>query len=528
MQHKTIMASSIVVIVIGIALPLLVALQYSWQRAINLEQIHLRQYADRAIDRAERNITEIDLALQRMQNSEAVPCSMAHILEMRAIALETRSIEEVRYYQDGRLRCTSWETVDQREERSASTDIIQHGDLTITLNVESSFSKKRRMVELRRGNYVGLTDPMRFVDVIVNKDIQIAVGFGDGRILAVRNTSDPRAIAKAFASNTAPSLAGKITALQARRDMMVLVVAPDSYAAAEVNDQRKWLLPCALAVGGIFATLVLRSLRRRLSLYGRLVVAIKKRELQVHYQPIIDLRTGLCVGAEALVRWIRHDGAVISPDLFIPVAEEHGLIYEITDQVFANVRADMAKLLAGDRGLHIAINLSAEDVRTGRFLAVLKKELSGTEIEASQIWLEATERGFLEPDAACRTLSQARRVGYAVSIDDFGTGYSSLASLQSLPLDSLKIDKAFVNSIDTHGAQSQGDQVNDVTSHIIAMGKSLGLRMIAEGIETQVQLDYLVKRGVEFGQGWIFSRALPAATFIEFYKDRNRGQGQKG
>ena len=167
-----------------------------------------------------------------------------------------------------------------------------------------------------------------------------------------------------------------------------------------------------------------------------------------------------------------------------------------------------------DRSLHVAINLCASDIETGRVLDVLERALAGSGIEAQQIWLEATERGFINVDAARATLEKARARGHAVAIDDFGTGYSSLASLQSLPLDALKIDKAFVDTIATDAATSS------VTPHIIAMARGLKLQIVAEGIETQAQADYLAAQQVEFGQGWLFAKALPAPEFLTFYNAR--------
>ncbi|MFN4162568.1 MAG: EAL domain-containing protein, partial [Stenotrophomonas sp.] len=260
--------------------------------------------------------------------------------------------------------------------------------------------------------------------------------------------------------------------------------------------------------------------RRRLSLQAELATAVRKREFFMHYQPIIELDTGICVGAEALVRWSRPDGSQVRPDLFIPLAEEHGLIEALTDQVIELVIADMRALLVQDRSVHIAINLSAGDVSSGRALKVLSARLAGTGIHPQQIWLEAPERGFIDVQRARNTLALARRAGHCVAIDDFGVGYSSLQYLQQLPLDALKIDKSFIDAIGTDSATSP------VTSHIIDMAKTLGLFTVAEGIETPAQLAYLQARQVEFGQGWLFSRPLPPEAFVAFHHQRLQQYGK--
>jgi sensor c-di-GMP phosphodiesterase-like protein len=265
-------------------------------------------------------------------------------------------------------------------------------------------------------------------------------------------------------------------------------------------------------VAAAMIALVVWLSRRRLSIAGELAAGIRRREFVVHYQPIIDLRTGRCIGAEALVRWIRRGGKTLRPDLFISIAEDNGLMARITEEVFRLVIRDMEDLLGEDRGAHISVNLSASDLKDGGALRVLQRMLEGTVIDPRQIWLEATERGFMDVDKACSVIEQARAQGHAVAIDDFGTGYSSLSYLQRLPLDSLKIDKSFVDTIGTDSA------THKVTDHIIDMAKSLNLLTVAEGIERQEQEDHLKAREVDFGQGWLYGKPMPAPEFIAYYK----------
>ena len=211
------------------------------------------------------------------------------------------------------------------------------------------------------------------------------------------------------------------------------------------------------------------------------------------------------------MRWQRPGGKQMRPDVFIAIAEENGILPRITAEVFRLVIRDMEELLAVDRGVHISVNLGASDMKDGEVLRVLERMLLHTSIEPRQIWLEATERGFMDVDTAGPVIAEARRLGHAVAIDDFGTGYSSLAYLQRLPLDSLKIDKTFVDAIGTDSA------THKVTEHIIGMARSLNLLTVAEGIERQDQADYLKAREVDFGQGWLYGKPMPAAEFIKYY-----------
>nr|WP_314633289.1 EAL domain-containing protein [uncultured Janthinobacterium sp.] len=310
-----------------------------------------------------------------------------------------------------------------------------------------------------------------------------------------------------------PSIASadRMQAAVARKGELATVgLAPESSMHRQLRNEQLYILPFGFLLAAVAISLLVWLTRSRLSLLGEMAQALKNREFIVHYQPLVRLKDGACVGAEALIRWPRPDGTMMRPDYFIPQAEESGLIEPITDQLVETVVREMRALLLAEPQLHIAINVCASDIQTGRLLGVLARALDGSGIGAGQIWLEATERGFIDVAAARDALERARAMGFSVAIDDFGTGYSSLAYLQNLPVDALKIDKSF---IDTIGGETV---TSSVTSHIIAMAQTLKLAIIAEGVETQLQADYLRARDVEYGQGWLFSKALPPAQFIAY------------
>jgi sensor c-di-GMP phosphodiesterase-like protein len=241
-----------------------------------------------------------------------------------------------------------------------------------------------------------------------------------------------------------------------------------------------------------------------------LIEALRLQQFRVHYQPIVELKSGRCVGAEALLRWQLPDGSFIRPDLFIPLAEDNGLIQQLTDQLIDRVFDDLGAFLAVNQELHVSINLAAEDLTTLRVLDTLPAYLTRHGVRANQVCIEATERGFMDADRTRPIIDAFRAAGHPVSIDDFGTGYSSLAYLQNLHVDVLKIDKSFVDTLATESATSK------VAPHIIEMAHSLGLKMVAEGIEMQAQADYLLEHGVQYGQGWLFGKAVPKQEFMDF------------
>ena len=262
------------------------------------------------------------------------------------------------------------------------------------------------------------------------------------------------------------------------------------------------LLPLGIGTGLLLALILSRINRHRLSLATRLRLALKRSEFHMVYQPVVDLRSGAWVGAEALIRWRRPDGEEVSPDLFIPVAERFGLIQQITQRVCELCVQDLQALLRQHPDFRISINLSAEDFSSPHIALHLQKLLKQHDLDARQFQVEVTERGLLDQNTARDVLQLLRASGIRVAIDDFGTGYSSLGYLTSLDVDGLKIDRIFVETIGAGAATSH------VVAHIIEMAKSLGLDMIAEGVETETQAEYLRTHGVQYAQGWLYARPL--------------------
>jgi len=282
-----------------------------------------------------------------------------------------------------------------------------------------------------------------------------------------------------------------------------------------------WLLPASLVLGIIVGFLVFLLVRQRQSLDAELHGAIRRGELQVLYQPIFDLDSRNCVGAEALLRWRRPDGTLTSPDLFIPMAENTGQIRQMTDFVLQRLLEQLGQLLRANPQLYISVNLAACDVMVPRIGQVMARLLTLHRVAAKQIAFEVTERGLIDVVVARENLQALRDVGHQVLIDDFGTGYCSLAYLQTLPVDCLKIDKAFIDALG-HDAASSG-----VAPHIIHMAQALQLKVIAEGIEHEAQAAFLSSEGVKFGQGWLFAHALSSVQFIELITRGRRLKGRR-
>jgi EAL domain-containing protein (putative c-di-GMP-specific phosphodiesterase class I) len=254
----------------------------------------------------------------------------------------------------------------------------------------------------------------------------------------------------------------------------------------------------------------------RLTLEKNLRKAIRKGELNVHYQPQSSF-TGEVIGAEALMRWYQSGQGMIPPNTFIPIAEETGFIIDIGNWIIEAVCLQINEWDA--RGIvvpHIAINISPKQFHQADFASMVIKILESHHIKPARVLLEITEGVFLKNlDEAIDKMNVLREYGFSFSIDDFGTGYSSLSYLKRLPFDQLKIDQSFTNEL-------MSDSRNAAIVHaIIVMAGGLGLNLIAEGVETNKQLNCLFDHGCHFFQGYYFSKALSAEQFIDYFKTTN-------
>ena len=513
MQKSKVVLLGIGLAVIGVIVPIALMAWLSWQSAIHAEQERLEEMATQAIARANATIDNARHALTSLSPLVFAPCSSEHIARMRELSMNSRAVAEIGYYEHRVLKCTSWGRIDMHVEQTLA-DFTTPDGVQIKTRMAPVFSGGETMMAVQYGAHNALINLSQFADILLDDGMHLALAHTNGQIIAESGSNVTDGLVEQILTDQENAGEGQYYHAMVRTNDWTAVVITDKKGALHNLDEiQRWMLPLGAFISLFMVILVIRLSKKRLSPLSELRMAVKNKEFIVHYQPIIDLKTQRCVGAEALVRWRRPDGTLARPDLFIPLAEDSGLIMQITDQVIAAVVDDLSQILAADRSLHIAVNLCADDIRTGRVLDVIAKTLHNTGILPHQIWLEATERGFMDITSARATMTRARNMGHATALDDFGTGYSSLQYLQGLPMDALKIDKSFVNTIGT-GAVSSA-----VIGHIIDMAKSLQLFIVAEGVETQEQADYLTAKGVDLAQGWLYTKAVPAKEFLSFYQE---------
>jgi diguanylate cyclase (GGDEF)-like protein/PAS domain S-box-containing protein len=238
-------------------------------------------------------------------------------------------------------------------------------------------------------------------------------------------------------------------------------------------------------------------------------LAIANHEVVAHYQPIVDLRDGRPLGVEALARWRHPTGSVVAPAQFIPLAESTGLIVRLGELMLVEATAAIAawnRLSPNEEALWVSVNLSARQLSEPRLVETVTRALEASALPAHQLHLEVTETTLMEDvSGAVARLHELHELGVKVAIDDFGTGYSSLAYLRQFPVDTLKIDRSFVD-----GLASEDDD-RSIVEAVVSLSRAMGLTCLAEGVETGEQLDVLLELGCELGQGFLWSPAMPAA-----------------
>ncbi len=257
---------------------------------------------------------------------------------------------------------------------------------------------------------------------------------------------------------------------------------------------------------------------RRLTLETHLRKAIERGELYLHYQPVLDLASGLFSGLEALLRWVSPELGVIHPEEFIPVAEETGLINKIGEWVLRKACAQVQSW-RNELGLpliRIAVNVSVVQILQKGFSTLVKTILSDTGLPAEVLELELTESILIKDEAVILDALRAlKRIGVILTIDDFGTGYSSMRLLKTFPIDRLKIDQMFVQNLEQDVSNTA------IASAVIAMAESMGMAVTAEGVETAAQLAFLKSENCHEVQGWYLSSALDCLEVESFFHQRH-------
>lgn len=501
------------VLLLSVLLPVAFSFWLARHQAEQHFMMELDAYTERTLIHTNDIMQQAKAALTKINSFTGEPCSEAHLQAMRRTSFVFRHVQEVVYLNNRVPVCSSL------VGRSSGNPLppptwVNDANYDVWFSTQNDVGLSIPMIMVGHGQHVVLIDPSSFIDLIpfsawpINTAI---IGLPRNRVLASSGPFD-KTVWKMARESGARKIEynGNIYLIHREPRSGIAVVAWASQApqTAEIRKLQLIWLPAGILISVAAAFWLLRLLRRLQSPRYRLQDGITNNELVMHYQPIIRLADGHPTGAEALIRWPQPDGSMLTPDIFIPLAEQTGLIGPLTRRIVYNVLDDLGDWLRAHPRQHISINISAFDLHEPQFVDMFTDALSKHGVAPHQLALEITERGFADPALSGPIIARLRAAGHKIYIDDFGTGYSSLSYLEDLDVDILKIDKSFVDAL----------EYKTVTPHIIEMAKTLRLEMVAEGVENQSQAQWLREHGVQYAQGWLYSKALPADMFIAWCK----------
>ena len=499
--------------ILAILLSIAAALYLAHRQVVEEQSQRSSVMAHDLLLRAEAMGTQA-LAADRMlrEGGTGDQCSPDALSRMRDIALRYNYIEAIGVVRDGRLMCSSF---GRHDPELALGPVAYTSTLNVKVrpSVDLGSGKNHHFLVLQKGNYAAAIHPGTLLDVFPgNRNASFGIfGVSSGVAMGSRGIFEsawPRRLGHrrqvVFFQNDYLVAISRSD----RFDVAAYVAIPGTVLESRFYALARVLVPLGLLLGLGLALAAYLLARQQNSLQASMRGALRRHEFVLHYQPVVDLGTSRMVGVEALVRWQRRDGKGLRPSVFIPVAEEHGIIGKFTDYVLARVAEDAPAFLDRHPDCYISINLASADVHGERIVASLRHLLDTPGVAAHNLMVEVTEYGLLDARLAGPNIRQIRDLGIRVAIDDFGTGYSNLSHLATLDIDCVKIDKRFV---DTGGTDSPTSQV---VLHIIEMARELELSVIAEGVGSETQARFLRAHGVHSAHAWPHAKPLPIDALL--------------
>ena len=523
-RHQLLALPGIIFLVL---FPIILSLWIAFLWAKSEVNNQLRTFAQLSLDKSELVIRQADLVSDAAERYQGQVCTPTHQKRMLNIIRGYLYINELIYARDNHFLCSSL-IAPVNGYTIAPADYKREPNVSIYYYRDTPFFSGYKMTYMQRGNYVVVINPL-FWSEVMSDDPTLQWGVYDTVTKTFFSLSN-----EASAATFSPLIHLKdltvqrngylyATVYSTKRPIAAIVATSYQRLITHFYNHLIFALPAGILGSLVLLLLWLRIRQNYLSPKRKLQRALEKHQLCLYYQPIIDIKTEKCIGAEALLRWPGEQGQIMNPAEFIPLAEKEGMIEQITDYVIDNVFRDLGDYLATHADRYVSINLSASDFHTSRLIARINQKTEQYAVRPQQIKFEVTEHAFLDVEKMTPIILAFRQAGYEVAIDDFGIGYSNLHNLKSLNVDILKIDKSFVETLTTHKTSHL------IAEHIIELAHSLGLKTIAEGVETEEQVNWLRKRGVRYCQGWFFAKAMPPQVFMQWMeqlpaRELTRGQ----
>lgn len=507
---------ALIIGIICITIPVVFSLYFSAKQSLKATYNTLTSYAQDVVFRGDKTADQISNAIKKLRaSSNNEPCSANNMDMMRTIDLNSSNIQAIGYISNNILLCSSLSTFDLQWDLGP-VDLVTSNRVALRFNVRIPNSHTS-FIAIEKNHFVAIIHKSTIIDTALFDDKASLAAFTLDKLQigTFRGFINPQWAKKLSNQEAVMFLQDgyAVSIIKSKKYLFAAIVAlPFTYLNQTTLSTAFILVPVAGISGLLFAIMISYWARLQLSASKIIKNGIKRKEFYLVYQPVFDVSTNHCIGAEALMRWKRESGEIITPEIFIPLAEKVGVIKSLTKYAIDMIARDLQGFFKTYPDFHIAINVSAEDLQSRRIVTNLKSLIHKTQAQPSNFIIEATEHKLMNIHIVNPILKSIRKHGIKVAIDDFGTGYSNLSYLEALELDYLKIDKSFVNAVGTGASTSQ------VILHIIQMAKALNLQIIAEGVETQEQVEFILKQGVQFAQGSYYGKPLFLKKIIRLLK----------
>ena len=482
--------------------------------ALRQSESHLDQFADRILLETVASTSESHSLLATMNGSPYSFCSDAEIEYFRQLIFQSQFLKAAGRMRDGHIECSTTSGQNLLSHERYTPFISKQDGTRLYRNLPPFRVDDENVISAQRGTAFVVYNPYNFFALaappmhFTATAMDAAPGDSTPQLVGDMLSVPPDVVATQGKRKLGDTLYATRCSQVVGTCLVASISIPDALAMNRASSM------VFMAIGGVFGSLigllcpVLYS--RNKSVEQQLIRAIRADALTVVYQPIVDLATGHIVEAEALVRWTDEYKNVVSPDVFVKIAEERGFVGEITKLVLRHSLRDFGATLRARPNFRINVNIAAADLADANFIPVVEKFLAEAEVSARCLGIEITESYTARQQVARNTILRLRQRGHYVAIDDFGTGYSSLAYLHDLSVDAIKIDKAFTKAIGTDAVTVS------ILPQILTMAETLNLRVVVEGIETKVQADYFAASEQDIhAQGWLFGRPVPARVFLQ-------------
>ena len=482
--------------------------------------------AQATAERARSIFDDAQRQLEGLANATGGECSDAAIQAMQRAVFGNLYLREAGVFAGHDLLCTNLGRLDPPLAVDEPDRLVvpAPGQIHIVPPVHTLQGGESIIVDYRVRDGVGvnvLINPELIAEVLeffaAGDDGVVMLKLRDGRALTPLGARPANAVAvpeklepgfqRVQGGYVAVAVAGKYP-------VEAVITASDAWLLKRWTGIALWPTLAALVASLIAVRLASRSARREQRQRDSLLEALQSGNMTLHYQPLVDLDTGRCVGAEALLRWRHPTRGLVLPGEFIDFAENSGLIVPITAWVLARVKSDLPRLHAVDPSLSVGVNLSKQDLESDELVEALDRTFPGG-AGLDRIVFEITERSLIAEglERAQALVERLGEHGARFALDDFGTGYSGLSYLRHFTLSYLKIDGSFVRALDTEAVTST------IVDAIIALARSLALDVVAEGAETPAQAAALRAKGIRLAQGWLYAKAMPIEELERYVRD---------